>query len=601
MKKSIKSAKKKLKTTEKETEQSQDNVVVETQQTVEDAAEIKPTSDDDGDVSAKDQTASEPSPSKGFWQKFKAKKVWIPITVVGALVILIIVPGSRYALLGTVLKKNFDVQILDAQTNQPISGVAVTADGVHMSTDSQGMAHLDLRVGHVALTVSKKYYATLTRSVLVPVHQHGLQVLSLTATGRQVAVLLTNKITGKAVANARITIDGSTSQTAANGEAVVVLPASAQKGAATLAANGFNSSSVSISNTTNVNTNTFSLVPTGRVYFLSNTSGKIDVVGTNLDGSDQQVIVTGTGNEDPFNTQFTHSVDWKYLALVANRTGSLALYTINTATKKITAVDTSNATFLLDGWSRDDHLIYHTIRNDIQRYQPNRETLFSYDPSTNTNITIDQTDAGSATYGINFEFMYQELGNVNILANDTVLYTKLWQLNSGYVDSLAKNGQSTLDEVQANGQGKKILIGVGPTVFTSGMAIQTGPTTLYWTFNNGGNLPAYFEFNDGTISQLSSQPQRLIPWVYYLSPSGKETASFGNGLGGSSISVGNSFGENGAVIASLGPTFTNFIGWYGNDYLIIGTNTNTLYIMPATGGVDTSNLTKIGDSFQPGS
>jgi len=73
--------------------------------------------------------------------------------------------------------------------------------------------------------------------------------------------------------------------------------------------------------TDKVAANQFKLAPVGKVFFLSNAGGKIDVVSTNLDGTDRKVVLAGTGKEDRNNTVLLASSDWKYLALLSLRDG----------------------------------------------------------------------------------------------------------------------------------------------------------------------------------------------------------------------------------------------------------------------------------------
>src|SRR6185295_2559549 len=104
--------------------------------------------------------------------------------------------------------------------------------------------------------------------------------------------------------------------TADDGKAVLVVPADKQEDAVTLSGDGFNTISATLKVTTEeVEANSFKVAPSGKIYFLSNASGKIDLVKSNLDGTDRQTVLAGTGKEDKLNTVLLASRDWKYVAL----------------------------------------------------------------------------------------------------------------------------------------------------------------------------------------------------------------------------------------------------------------------------------------------
>src|SRR6185437_11523818 len=100
--------------------------------------------------------------------------------------------------------------------------------------------------------------------------------------------------------------------TDADGQATIVVPASVTQ-PVSLKADGYLDTTATLQVTNPAaDANTFSLVPSGRLYFLSNLSGKLDVVSTNLDGSDRKTVLAGTGSEDKNNTVLLAARDWQY-------------------------------------------------------------------------------------------------------------------------------------------------------------------------------------------------------------------------------------------------------------------------------------------------
>src|SRR5690606_15271214 len=95
----------------------------------------------------------------------------------------------------------------------------------------------------------------------------------------------------------------------------------------------------------------YTLTPTGKIYFLSKRTGKVDVMKCNLDGTDQAVVLAGTGSEDQDDTQLLASTDWKYLALKSRREGKYSkIYIINTQDDKLITADEGEASFQSYGW-----------------------------------------------------------------------------------------------------------------------------------------------------------------------------------------------------------------------------------------------------------
>src|SRR6266702_2684554 len=129
----------------------------------------------------------------GRWCR-RHKKSTAMIALVVIIVILAAIPLTRYAIAGTVLKQNMSVVVMDSQTHQPVSNASLTLAGKTVLTNGQGQASVRVPVGNKTLTLSKKYYTSLSEHVLVPIRKPYTLQLQLKATGRQVPITVTNKI-----------------------------------------------------------------------------------------------------------------------------------------------------------------------------------------------------------------------------------------------------------------------------------------------------------------------------------------------------------------------------------------------------------------------
>jgi archaellum component FlaG (FlaF/FlaG flagellin family) len=278
---------------------------------------------------------------KKFAHAYWARKKWtIPVSVVALLVLLLGVPFTRYPILGLALKKDVPVIVSDSVTGQPVTDASVSVGGLKTKTDNKGHAVVHLKVGKHLVSITKKYYKDYNREVFVGIMGQPEVRAGPVATGRQVPITVTDYITGKPLENAVIAASGSSAKTDKQGKATLVLSAKGTTAKATIKLTGYNDNSVSVLITARaITTNQFKLTPAGKLYFLSNLSGKIDVVKTDLDGKNRKTVLAGTGSEDTFSTSLLASRDWKYLALLSKRDGKQGVYLINTTNDQTTNID----------------------------------------------------------------------------------------------------------------------------------------------------------------------------------------------------------------------------------------------------------------------
>src|SRR5690606_32404128 len=114
----------------------------------------------------------------------------------------------------------------------------------------------------------KKYYKDAGITYLTGFRPSPTEV-ELEATGRQVPLLINNKITGETLAGATIEVSGTEAQTDQNGETTLVLPATQKSMEAIIKKTGYNDQKVRITVINPlIKDNTFGLTPVGKVYFL---------------------------------------------------------------------------------------------------------------------------------------------------------------------------------------------------------------------------------------------------------------------------------------------------------------------------------------------
>ena len=418
------------------------------------------------------------------------------------------------------------------------------------------------------------------------------------ATGRQVKVTVKNFVTQQALANVNIKVAGTTAKTGTTGVAVIVLPVGVPEQKATLSLPGYNNSDVTVKvSDSTIAENNFTLTPSGKIYFMSKRTGKLNLMKSNLDGTGAEVVVAGTGNEQNYNTTLLPSLDWKYVALVSKRSSTDStpqLYVLSTSNDKLLSVDSGNADFTLKGWS-GSNLIYYVTRGDVKSWQAGKDKLKSYDANTGKTVLLDQS---SAT-GDSDASAYEYYAYVSIYG-DSVVYAKNWT-ELYYTDppspSLLSGKQNTLSVERANGQGHKVVSSYSAD--DNVQYVQHAPNALY-IWQQTAKTDKFYDYTVGllapkSISLTSDEFYKDYP-AYYPSPSGKKTFWAENRDGKSTLFIGDSNGLNANAIASASK-YSPY-GWYTDQYLLVTKDDNELYIMSANGG-DAAKITDYQSTSSP--
>lgn len=510
----------------------------------------------------------------------------IPLTVVAVLLLLAAVPLSRYTLVGVIARQDMTVTVVDSRTSTPVSKASVVLSGQKAMTDATGRARIHTNVGYETLSITKRYYQDYAQTQLVDLAAANNYVtVKLVAVGRLVPVAVTNKLTGKPVAGATVKALSSEAVTDKDGTATVVLPVSLTTQQVVISAKGFNSMNGTLQVTDRkVDANTFAVVPAGKLYFLSNQSGKIDVVKTDLDGSSRQTVLAGTGYENSYSTALLASRDWKYLALYAQRTakGSPEIDLIDTSNDQMTNIDEGDASFALVGWE-GDKFVYRVDRNSVPVWQNGQQVIKSFDAPTKKLATLAQTSASGSQY----DYARQYFGGVYILG-DKVVYSLNW---TAYYYSFYQltSKQATLNSVNLDGSGSTVIksFAMASGTQTSDVGINIvpydEPDSIAVSFPDGQKND-FYEYKDGKISAATDVTAQNFYSGYptfLLSPSGNSVFWSVYADGKNNLKIGDSSAQNPQVIA--GQSDYSPYGWFTDDYLLMQKSNSELYIISSDG------------------
>lgn len=150
-----------------------------------------------------DEAPETPVKKQNALRKFlstKKGKVFAALVILVVVVgVILAVPFTRYATLGLVVKKQVTLTVVDSKTNRPVSSAQVTIGTLSVKTDNGGKAVFkSVSVGMYDVKIAKQYYSDQTLSYTVPViATPTASTTKLVATGRQVSISVTNKITAQ--------------------------------------------------------------------------------------------------------------------------------------------------------------------------------------------------------------------------------------------------------------------------------------------------------------------------------------------------------------------------------------------------------------------
>lgn len=514
-----------------------------------------------------------------FFGTKKRKIVSIIAIIVILIALTVIIPFTRYAALGWLVKKDVPVSVKDSQTGKPVSGVTVALGTVSASTDKDGNAVLkSVPIGQYSLQVTKKYYKTSLADYTVGLFMKPAQATEkLTAIGRQVTFKTNDRISGKALADVKLSVNGTTAISDSNGEATIVLAPNEAKQQGTLSRSGYNDGSVTVAIDDDEATNTFTITPTGSVVYLSNATGKINVMRANLDGTNATTLIAGTGTEDRYATSLLSSRDWKYSVLSSKRTSDkVSLNLVSTADGTISNIDEGDAYFNSVGWS--GHKFIYTVTRNVASWSDKAQALKVYDADTGTLSTIDQTTGTGTNY---YDAEYQYFSQVYII-DSQIVYAKTWSIAESYFYGQDPGKSSTLYSVDSSSLKRSVVKDFPQHQTYSNLTLNLyEPQGIYVLYSDSGNN-AYYEYEDGSLQTIDKPNISNQYPTYLVSPSGNKTFWYELRDGKNTIFIGDKEGKNAKQIATL----SDYVpyGWYGDNdqYILFTKNNSELYIAPAS-------------------
>lgn len=527
------------------------------------------------------------------------KKSSIYLTAFIALVTLI-VPASRYAILGAIFHRPVRIVIKDSTTGEIVQSAELTLGNQTTNSSDTGTAEFkNVRTGDHTVYISKPFYTPLKARIRVGLFGNGKQqTYLLTASGRLVKAHVKNRLNGLPIEGVSVqATSGGSAKTNKDGIATLVLPYDISESEGFINGPTIVSSPIHLRSSQDSLTNIFLATPIGNVYFLSGASGTIDLVKTNLDGTNRQVVLAGTGFESRQTTKIFTSLDSEYVMLMARRdSGNDALYLIETATNKVTRASGEVDDILPLGWVKN-LFIYRTDATSAPIWQQDRSRIFSYNTSTKTTTVLDKTRSEGESY---LDFAAESIGDI-YLTHDSLVYVKSWSSSYYYGSRLADKRitVNTIDVIKDTAPKVRYEWQAGYNAFIRGK--QSGPKLFYYFVQLDGVKNSYWQFDGESVKQTSSTGPETFSYVsypdYIYSPNGLYVVWSEQRDGKNTLLIGDQNAKNEKILATA--TDMTPIGWASDDYILLSRNGYELFIAGRDGISAGNPAVKISDYHKP--
>lgn len=329
---------------------------------------------------------NEPKKPSEAWQKWlRSWKFWAAasgvLLVTLSLVFLFVTPFSS-ALLNTIGQKSYIT--ISAYEKTPAASspatsikkftVLIDGDKSYNSGDSNTVSIDGLSYGQHSVKVSKDGYRDVETTLYVELNNHfalfsaptdtNKTSVNLEAIGISVSFMIKDQISQTPITEANFVLNDKTARPNQEGLVTLVVPPSDTPKVDIKATFGgaYIDKTISIDMGSKTEA-VYTFVPLGKHYFISKRSGTYDVYSTNVDGSDQKLVIAGTDQETA-SLVFAVNPSGKHALMASTRDGTRdqnggllqKLYLVDLITRRLIPID-KGLYFKFYDWS-DDSLIY---------------------------------------------------------------------------------------------------------------------------------------------------------------------------------------------------------------------------------------------------
>lgn len=477
------------------------------------------------------------------------------------LLVLCIIPQTKYFIPSLFAKKTVIINVLDA-SGTAVADTTITVGSTQQTSDTNGVVTLQkVSVGKHKVHAANTFYEASTTSYTVPLFRKPQLVkIYLQPVGEITKVTIKNRISGRGVQNAKIvSAQGGSAVTNSEGVALLALPKGVQETSATVIGDDVLDTAITIRSGQS-NDNVIYTTPKGRIAYLLNNNAKLQVRASNLDGTDAQVVLDGTGNEDMADTQLVGSPSYKFIALKSRRDASVGLYVVDVISSQITTLEDVGQSYIPIGW-RGEVFVYMVYTKQAA-WQSGSYKIKAYNALNQQTVTIDESRAEGASIT---DYASEVFENAYILP-EGIVYAKKWQASYYYGSRLA-NKRMTLtlsDELGHKQTLQEWQAGYNASVKTR----QTGPTKLSVFVELDGVDRSYYSYARNTIHSDNTVTEEVFKQIkqdtFFTSPNNL----FSVWQSADSKNYVATVDQTASSQLQL-PSSYKVIGWYTNDYIIL--------------------------------
>jgi hypothetical protein len=488
-----------------------------------------------------------------WWHNKKYRNTTLAIGFF-ALVIIAIVPSTRYYALNSIgVRASSSVVVLDEKTNLPLKNVEFTIAGMSDKTDRDGRAKVEkIKLGDQAMVINKPGFARIDRKLTVGWGSNPLGETKLTPTGTQYTFLVSDFLSQKPITKAEANSGESSARASTNGEIVLTVPQTDQDDIEVIiSADEYRTETLKVVPGKKDSTQLL-MVPAKKHAFITKRTGTFDLYKIDVDGKDEQKVLSGTGRERQDTMALVPHPKKNLTALVSvrdnikNGDGFLlsSLNVIDLEKDEVKKVTDSERIQIID-WV-GDKLVYVKITQGASEANVNRHKLMSYDVRTESEKELASTnyfndvliDRGSIYYS---PAVYKVNGAVGLFKIDadgnnkkTVYDKEVWNLLRTEYDRISVSvGQDWYELTPSTGAFAKT--NVAPPLLKSRIYVdnQDGQKSLWVDERDGKGVLVVVDVNSKQETVLRAQGglKNPITWVdtahaVYRVANGQETADY---------------------------------------------------------------------------
>ena len=472
----------------------------------------------------------------GMWSNPKKRKKLL-VGVVAVIVLLFVVPVTRYFILNTVgFRSSASVKVLDAGTGQPLKNVTVNIAGKSAETDDMGYARVEkIKLGKTALSIERVAFADSSKTVTIGWGSNPLGDHTLEPVGLQYSFKTIDYLSGQPVVGAEAFSGEASAFSNESGEIVLTLDTKANEEVEVMiTADGYRTESQK--DTADDNVIELKMVPANKHAFVSDKSGEYDVYTVDADGKNEKRVLSGSGSERDDIILAAHPEQNK-AALVSTREGvrNSDGYLLSTLT--LIDLDTTQTSslgraerFQIIGWS-GNRLMYVQIGAGTSAANKDRHRLLSYDFESGETTEVATSNYFNAVTLVQNKLYYAPSandGNVNVSLfrvdpdgqnTEVILGDETWNMFRKDYDTLTVAVGQTWYEYAVNGEEDPVALDTPPENPSSRNYIDApdGVQSAWIDQQDGKGVLLSYDKNTQEDKEITKKSNMVYP-VRWLNP-----------------------------------------------------------------------------------